>query len=137
MVLRYQGGDFNNLIRNHKKFIWMVYIQGQLNPIGTIAFKPSWVDKSLIIPEVISTFPNVTFVESLYDEVLDELIEMGYTNNDLWDGNNGHHLPIIVGMDKGWKKIDSLGKCYCLETLSDIIFQIYPEELNTYLNQPV
>lgn len=137
MLIRYQGGDFKNLIISHKKFIWLVYVEVQLNPRGYIALKPSWIEESRNIPEVIKTFPNVIFVESLYDEVLDELIEMGYSNGDLWDDNNGHHLPIIVGMDKGWKKIDSLGKCYCIETLSDIIFQIYPEELNSYLNQPV
>jgi len=40
-------------------------------------------------------------------------------NNDL--------KPIMLSFDKGWIKDTSLDKCYCLETLTELIMSIHPE----------
>ena len=143
MVLRYQGGDFYGLIKNHKKFIMFVYDQIQTEENNFLALRPTWIRPNGIISKVIQDFPNVTFVETMYNEVIDELIEMGYQpyldveKGGLKDNKSGIFFPIFIGFDKGWKKLDSVGKCYCMETLSEILFELYPEDLMDYLNQPV
>lgn len=143
MVVRYKGGSFNDLIYHNKNFIWLVYCDFQLDPSGLIAFKPTWIKPISVITKLIEDFPNITFVESMYDEVIDELIEMGYQTNlhtsdgGLWDNFNKILVPLIIGFDKGWKKVDSIGKCYCTETLTDIMFEVFPKEFKNYLNQPV
>jgi hypothetical protein len=143
MVLRYQGGNFYDLIRNHKKFIWLIYEEIQLDPNSDLTLRPTWIKDWGPIFDFQELFPEIVFVESMYSEVLEEVLELGYSMGKdviefgLWDSYNDILKPLIVGFDKGWKKVDSLGKCYCLETLTDIIFEIYPENLLGYLNQPV
>ena len=143
MIVRYKGGDFSGLLRSHKKFIWFVYEEVQTNVNNPLTLKPTWIKDWGPIIEFQKLFPEMVFVESMYSEVKEEVSELGYSlfvdvsDNGLWDTNNNHFKPLIVGFDKGWKKADSLGKCYCLETLSDIIFEIYPENLLGHLNQPV
>lgn len=142
MVLRYRGGNFPKLIRDHKNFIWFVYDEFQLKK-SNVSLKPTWVDDNNVIKTFTDSFPNVIFVESLYSEVIEEIYELGYqlsldqTEGGLWDSNNDHRRPLIVGFKNGWKYSDSIGKCYCLQTLSDILFEIHPDELLGYLNQPV
>ena len=143
MLIRYSGGSFNDLVYQNKNFIWLVYSDIQLDIRGTIALKPTWIKSYSDITQLIAAFPQVTFVESMYDEVIEELTEMGYQSSvpsyegGLWDVNNEILIPLFIGMSKGWKKVDSIGKCYCTESLTDIMFEIYPEELQNYLNQPV
>lgn len=143
MLVRYSGGSFNDLIINHRNFIWLVYSDFQLDYIGTIGFKPTWIKPYSVITQLLEEFPKVTIIESMYDEVIEELSEMGYQRSvptylgGLWDANNKILTPIIVGISQGWKKVDSIGKCYCTETLTDIMFEVFPDEFNNYLNQPV
>lgn len=143
MVERYSGNSFNNLLVKNKKFIWLIYGDFQLNKLNKLSLLPSWVMTEGKIASIINDFPNIVFVESMFDEVRDELHGLGYdlysdeNKIGLWDSDNEHHKPVIIGFDRGWKKVDSVGKCYCLETLTDILFEIYPEELQNYLNQPV
>lgn len=142
MLVRYEGGNFPKLIRDHKNFIWFVYDEFQLKK-SNVSLKPTWVDDNDVIKTFTDPFPKVVFVESLYSEVIEEIYELGYqlsldqTEGGLWDSNNDHQRPLIVGFKNGWKYSDSIGKCYCLETLSDILFEIHPDELLGYLNQPV
>ena len=143
MLIRYSGGSFNDLVYQNKNFIWLVYSDFQLDMRGWLALKPTWIKSYSDITQLIDAFPQVTFVESMYDEVIEELTEMGYQSSlpshegGLWDVNNEILIPLFIGMSKGWKKVDSIGKCYCTESLTDIMFEIYPEELQNYLNQPV
>jgi hypothetical protein len=143
MVVRYSGGNFNRLLIDNKKFVWFVYDEIQLDKTSKLSLLPTWIKPDGIIANIIDNFPNIIFVESIFNEVNDDLYGLGYNLDDdvehigLWDSHNEHQKPAIIGFDKGWKKVDSVGKCYCLETLSDIMFEIYPEELQNYLNQPV
>jgi hypothetical protein len=139
MLIRYAGGNFYDLITQNKNFVWLIYVKEQLNPSNTLALKPTWIKNFGVIPEFIQTFPNVTFVESLDTEVRDELFEIGYkySEDGIWDEQTHNYRPIIIGFEKGWKVTDSNGKCYCTETLSDIIFRTHPKEFDDYLNQPV
>ena len=143
MLIRYSGGNFNSLLINKKRFVWFIYEELQLDKTSKLTLLPTWIKPISVITKLIEDFPNITFVESMYDEVIDELIEMGYQTNlhtsdgGLWDDYNKILVPLIIGFDKGWKKVDSIGECYCTETLTDIMFEVFPDEFNNYLNQPV
>lgn len=143
MVVRYKGENLNNLLITNKKFIWFVYDNIQLDFTSKLSLLPTWIKPDGTIDKIINEFPNVIFVESMFNEVKDDLHGLGYDlysdseKIGLWDSHNEHQKPVIIGFDKGWKKVDSVGKCYCLETLTDIMFEVHPEELQNYLNQPV
>lgn len=122
--------------------MWFIYDTVQTQNTN-IMILPTWVDEKGVVSNFEKEFPDVTFVESMYSEVRDEIMELGYNLNldqlegGLWDYNNDHQRPLIVGFEKGWKKTDSIHKCYCAETIVEIIFELYPEKLDDYLNQPV
>jgi hypothetical protein len=143
MLVRYKGGDFVSIVTKYKKFVWFIYDEVQTIPNNPLTLKPTWIKSFGPIVEFQEIFPEMVFVESMIDEVKEEVFELGYnlnldsTEGGLWDGNNDHFRPIIIGFDKGWKKVDSRYKCYCLETLSEILFEIYPNNFIDYLNQPV
>lgn len=142
MIYRYSGGTFSNLVREHKTFVWLVYSDFQLGETD-VEVLPTWVDYGGVIFALNQEFPNVRFVESMYHEVIDEIMEMGYDlhtdqyNGGLWDNNNGVQRPLVIGFKKGWKFTDSIGKCYCPATIVEIIMDIDPESFSDYLNQPV
>lgn len=143
MLIRYSGGNFSGLLINNKRFVWFIYLELQLDKTSKLSLLPTWIKPDSTIGNIINEFPNIIFVESMLNEVKDDLHGLGYylysddEHIGLWDSHNKHQKPVIIGFDKGWKKVDSVGKCYCLETLTDIMFEIYPEELQNYLNQPV
>jgi hypothetical protein len=142
MFVRYQGNDFYGLLTNHKNFIWLIYDNFQLEKTN-VSIIPSWLDSNGVINSNNEILPEVIFIESMYSEVRDEVAELGYDlysdvyDGGLWDNNNDVQRPLIVGFKNGWKMIDSIGECYCTETITRIIFSVYPNELENYLNQPV
>lgn len=143
MIVNYRGKSFPKLIQIYKNFIWFVYDDFQLGGQSSVTIKPSWVDPQGVVSVIDEMFPSITIVESIYSDVSDELIELGYdlrldqNLGGLWDSNNEVQRPVIIGFQKGWKTTDSIGFCYCSETVTKIIFEIYPELLDNYLNQPV
>jgi hypothetical protein len=142
MFVRYKGNNFYELLSEHKNFLWFIYDNFQLERTN-VSIVPSWLDHNGVINSINEVFPNVIFVESMYSEVRDEISEMGFDlysdviDGGLWDSNNDVQRPLIIGIKKGWKDTDSIGMCYCVETVTKIIFSVYPNELENYLNQPV
>jgi hypothetical protein len=143
MLIRYQGGNFYDLIRDHKKFIWYVY---SINHDEILEIKPSWygvVNDRDRVNEINNEFPDIIFIESYINEVEDELLEIGLKLYDSIENGGWFHnedkkvKPMILSFDKGWIVDDSNYKCYCMQTVIDMIFESYPEKLQDYLNQPV
>jgi|TARA_R110000772_G_scaffold1668_6_gene5701 hypothetical protein len=131
-VTRFKGGDFKNLLNDNNKFILLVYYEGQILESHStfLSILPSWElnDNRNQNVEIMNTFTGVTYVETYHNESYDLVSHFGISYEDIWDsGNNGHYIPLIIGVKNGWITKTSVGMCYCAETYIDILNSVYPE----------
>lgn len=128
MFIKLTDNDFTKALINHKRFIWMVYFDKQDTDKTWVSIKPTWSEYSSRTLEAFNEiFPEVIFAESKITEVIDTLHGFNISLSDLWDDNSKEYRPIIISIDKGWISSTSYGKCYCSETLTEMIFDVYPE----------
>jgi len=128
MIVRITKENFNESLIKYKKFIWFIYIDDQEDEKYILTLKPSWADhKNEIIFELNNTFEDIVIGESKISEVLDIIHGFNIEYKDIWDGHNKHYKPFYINIDKGWIKNTSLGLCYCLDTIMEMIHDLYPE----------
>lgn len=128
MFIRLTDYNFNKSLIEHKRFIWLVYFDEQHDEKYWTQIKPTWSEKSTRLVEAFSeVFPNVVFAESIISEVRETLHGFNISLDDLWDEGSKNYRPIIISIEKGWIKSTSYGKCYCDETFTEMIFDVYPE----------
>lgn len=133
MLVRFEGGDFTELLNEHDRFILLVYFDGQqFDPEDKVHFMsilPSTHPKFERCDNyvIMDMFSAATFVETYHSESYDMVNHFGISYDDLWDEENKIYRPIIISVEKGWIKDNSYGKCYCSETYTDVIYSIYPE----------
>ena len=132
MVLKYEGGDFSELLNQNERFILLLYFDGQeldtQNKV-TLGIIPTTHNKFSIGENyaVMESFPSVTYVETFHSQAYDLVSHFGISHDDLWDGKNKIFRPLIISVKDGWIVKSSYGMCYCVETYIDIIYTIYPE----------
>ena len=128
MFIRLTDADFNKALIEYKRFILMVYFDEQQDEEYWVKIKPTWSEESDRLLEAFGeVFPDVVFAESKLSEIRETLHGFNISLDDLWDEQSKNYRPIIISIDKGWIKSTSYGKCYCDETLTEMIFDIYPE----------
>ena len=128
MLVRINPWEITQKIGEHKKFIWICHLSRK----NSLDIRPSWDRVWEHIPttlEVVNeNYPDVLIFESFVEQSLDRIMEFGVPFEYLRDNDVNHDLkPIMMSFDKGWLKDTSLDKCYCLETLIELIMPIYPE----------
>lgn len=128
MFIRLTDADFNKALIEYKRFILMVYFDEQQDEEYWVKIKPTWSEESDRLLEAFDeVFPDVVFAESKLSEIRETLHGFNISLDDLWDEQSKNYRPIIISIDKGWISSTSYGKCYCSETLTEMIFDIYPE----------
>ena len=128
MFIRLTDADFNKALIEYKRFILMVYFDEQQDEEYWVKIKPTWSEESDRLLEAFGeVFPDVVFAESKLSEIRETLHGFNISLDDLWDEQSKNYRPIIISIDKGWIKSTSYGKCYCDETLTEMIFDTYPE----------
>ena len=56
-------------------------------------------------------------------------MELGLPNEWIFELKDSKPIhPVMVSFEKGWLYNTSVGRCYCLETLVDLVVEIYPEK---------
>jgi hypothetical protein len=128
MLIRITDENFMESLIKYKRFIWFIYIDDQDTDKYRLSIKPSWSEEqNEFVHEINNTFEDIIIAESKIGEVRDTLFGFSITDDELWDDHNKHLKPFFISVDKGWMKDYSIGRCYCLETVMDMIHGIYPE----------
>jgi|TARA_R110000772_G_scaffold53928_1_gene123236 hypothetical protein len=125
MVYHVNDGNLFEHIKNHKKIIWFLFRKGQGD---YLTLKPFDDDKSSVNLELSEEYPDVVFFQSYISE--NPLIMEYFNMNDfsLWDYKSKVFQPRIITVKDGQKIYDQAGKkCYCLETLLELVFDLHPE----------
>jgi hypothetical protein len=115
----------NNLfehITKHDRVIWFFFRKGQEK--GSLELKPNCD----IINEVNEEFSGVTFYQTTIEDNPKILEYFNLLDENIWDYNYKNFNPRIISIKDGQKIYDQSGdKCYCLETLLEMIFDLYSE----------
>lgn len=128
MLIRYSGGVYTDLIRFHAPFLLIAYFDEQMIHHHTLEISPTFCDvcpsdKVRIIAEDI--IPSLNVIETLQSESFDFAVSLGLDYGNYYDYNNEHPLPLMIAVDKNGKVIDtSYQKCFCLETMLELIAEI-------------
>ena len=132
MLLRFEGGDFKDLLKNNERFILHVFFkeQAKLKTEAYLNISPSFsnvAESANQHVKVMKSFPDALFVETFHHESYDLVNNFGFNYGELWDDFNSHYRPLIIGVKKGRMVSNSLGECYCIDTYMSILHSVYPE----------
>jgi hypothetical protein len=125
MIERIKSGDIIHKLSIHKRF--MVFCH--LRDCGAMAIRPTW-DLHPLFPDVSLTiyedmFPNLVMFEGYVDELYDEILEFGISPSQLY--YDGKLKALMISFENGWIKSTSLNKCFCYDTLAEMIYNLHPE----------
>lgn len=126
MVYHVNDNNFIEHILKHKRIVWFFFRKNQEKSGLTI--KPFIEEVPSVNMSLSEHYTDVTYFQT-YIEDNPKLIEyLNLTNEHLWDHKHKVFNPRVITVVNGIKHFDQSGvKCYCLETLVEMIFDIYPE----------
>ena len=125
MVYNVNDSNLFEHIKKHKKIIWFLFRKGQEE---NLTIKPFGEGHESVNQELSEQFPDVTIFQSY---ISDNPLIMEYfdlNNSPLWDYYSKIYNPRLISVKDGQKIYDKSGKdCYCLDTILEMIFELYPE----------
>jgi hypothetical protein len=127
MLIRINPWEVTQKIGEFKRFIWICHIQRKNQLVIRPSWDPLFEGVSTALQTLDEMYPDVVILESFVEDCVDKLLEFGIDFQELRSNDFDQELrPIMMSFDKGWLKETSTGKCYCLETLTELIMSIYP-----------
>jgi len=129
--------NFPKLIQEHKKFVWIFHFpennvewEGAIREILPSWYKPVIQKHQNKTQHFIDLLPQeVIVLESIAQDEIDFIMELGLPNEWIFELKDSKPIhPVMVSFEKGWLYNTSVGRCYCLETLVDLVVEIYPEK---------
>lgn len=126
MLYHVNDNNFFEHIIKHKRIIWFLFRKGQEN--YSLSIKPFIDGVDSVNYELSKEMPNVTFFQTYIDESPKIMDYFNLMDQNVWDYKKKMFNPRIISVVNGKKHFDQAGiKCYCLETLLEMTFDIYPE----------
>ena len=126
MVYHVNDTNFIEHVLKHERIVWFFFRKNQENTSLTI--KPFIEEIPSVNLELSKHFTGVTYFQTYIDDNPNIIEHLNLTDSLLWDHKNKVFNPRIVTVVNGKKHFDQTGiKCYCIETLIEMIFDIYPE----------
>ena len=122
MILRITSDDFPHILDTYPKAIWVLHPK---NSDSSLAILPSWIKSGGTINELNELYPDIVIFESIVDEELEFLDELGFDHNMIWSKN--HHRGFIINLDEYAVKKHSIGMCYCTATFVELAVDLFPE----------
>jgi hypothetical protein len=122
--------DFNEIKKEHEFFIWSflnrkpncLVIKSVLEIVGPHEGNCGNVNDMV---EILNTFKDLPYFESLTEESVDFLMNLGIPADKIWETT--HFNPIILGFRKGVFVASTLDFCYCTEGVTEVILKINPD----------
>lgn len=122
MILRITSDDFPHILDTYPKAIWVLHPK---NSDSSLALLPSWRKSGGTINELNELYPDIVIFESIVDEELEFLDELGFDYNMIWSKN--HHRGFMINLDEYVVKKHSIGMCYCTATFVELAVDLFPE----------
>jgi len=126
MVYNINDNNFFEYIVKHKKVIWFFFRKDQEQ--SGLSLKPFIDGVDSVNMEVSNEYPEVTFFQTILEDNPMLIEYLNLTDNNLWNHKSQCFNPRIITVKNGQNVYDQSGKkCYCLETLLEMIFDLHPE----------
>lgn len=124
MVHKVNDNNLLEYVRNYDRVIWFFNRKGQENT--GLSIKPFGYGG--VNDELFEEFKSVTVFETTIDDN-PKIVEYFNLNDKLlWSHKIKTFNPRIILLKDGKKIYDQSGKkCYCLDTMIEMIFDLYPE----------
>lgn len=122
MILRITSDDFPHILDTYPKAIWVLHAK---NSDLSLKISPSWKKSGGTINEINELYPDIVIFESIVDEELEFLDDLGFDHNMIWSKN--HHRAFMINLDEYAVKRHSIGMCHCTETFVDFVVDLFPE----------
>lgn len=123
MIVRVTKSDFPKILETYDRFIWIFHLPHARPPLQIY---PTW-DGNTTLTTLQEMYPQITIFESIVDEELDLLEEIGITKDIIWDPRNGEYRSFFITVKNNNVIEDSIGRCYCLDTIIEMLLVIYPD----------
>lgn len=122
MFIKATAKDIPYLADEYKKFIWILFNKDHSE---RLQIHPSWQKKGKT-HEISELYPDIVFVESIVDDELDYLEELGFDRKRMiWSKN--HYRSFMITIKDNEVVEHSIGRCFCLDTVIEMLVPIYPE----------
>jgi len=120
--------NYLDFLLNNKRIVWFFFREDMKKTSGLQLRPLQSQDGESVINELIEEFPNVVFAET-YIESSPKILEyFGLNDNLIWDYKKLIYNPRVLTVKDGYTLFDQAGKkCYCLDTLVEMIFELHPE----------
>lgn len=125
MIYDVNDSNLYEHVTKHEKIIWFLYRKGQEN---NLTIKPYIDDEENLIKEISEQFTGTTIFQSYISENPFIVEYFGLNDEQIWDYKSKIYNPRIISVVDGQIVYDQSGKkCYCLETILEMIFDLHPE----------
>jgi hypothetical protein len=133
--------DFYDVARNNDYFLWHFLQKNQEKGVLGIHsyFRTNERLNKNSLKEIIDLV-DIPYFESYVEDSIDFLHDVGgFEFNQLWNYENipnstdfkdVRYNPVLIGFKKFSKVSDTLGKCYCVDGVLEVIADLNPEFLS-------
>lgn len=113
-------------ITKHHKIIWFLFRDGQEK--SSLSLKPFDDKVESVNKDLNQEFPEVVFFQTTINKNPKIMEYFGLNDSKIWDYKHNEFKPRIISVVDGQLSYDQSGnKCYCLETLIKMVFDLHPE----------
>ena len=121
MIVKVTSEDFPHILDKHPKAVWILHPKDGME---SLTLYPTWMRKGPI-SEMSELYPDVCIFESIVDEELEFLYELGFTEDMIWSKN--HNRGFIINLVDYSVVRHSIGMCYCQDTFVQFVVDLFPE----------
>lgn len=121
MLVKITSDDFPNILDKHPKAVWILHPK---NGSLSLQLSPTW-KKDGAISELSDLYPDVCIFESIVDEELEFLYELGFTKEMI--AYKDQYRGFIINLADYSVVRHSIGMCYCPETFVEFVVDLFPE----------
>lgn len=126
MVYYVDDNNFFDHILKHKRIIWFFFRKGQ--ETSSLTLKPFIEEIPSNNSELAKVFKDAVFFQTYIDDNPKIMEYFGLMDRYVWDYKNKFFIPRIISVKNGVKHYDqNRNKCYCIETVIEMMFDLFPE----------
>ena len=126
MVHNVDDSNFFDYITKYDRAIWFFF--RKLQEESSLSIKPFIEEIPSVNMQVAIEFPQVNYFQTYIEDNPKIMEYFNLMDEHVWSYSNKFFNPRMISIKDGYKYYDQSGdKCYCLDTLVEMIFELYPE----------
>ena len=126
MVHYVDDSNFFKHIVEHKRIIWFFFRKGQEN--SGLTLKPFIEEIPSQNLELSKVFTGATFFQTYIEDNPKIMEYFNLMDEYVWNYKDKSFIPRVISVKNGVKYYDQTrDKCYCIETVIEMMFDLFPE----------